>query len=442
MDMISKVKAALEGVFGHSAMLANQLANAVKRRRKFTPVSLAQTFILGLLSNPRASAADLARSAALAGVEVSPQAIDKRFTPELAAFFEATFRSATQTIVASNQALAPLLERFNSVKLLDSSVLQLPDSQKDRFAGTGGKNASGQAALKLQTELDLRSGGLECVQIEQGKDNDGASSRQRIEFQPGSLRVTDLGYFNLAVFASIALSKAFFLSRIPHSTIIWIDNERVGDVVSWLNQQTESLIDRWIEVGGTDRLPSRLIAWKVPPEQANRRRQRVRREACKHGRNVTEAALRACDWTFLITNVTDDQLSPKETIILYRARWQIELLFKRWKSVGLIAELSGKNDTEKMVRLWAKLCAALIQHWLTVMVAWNANSVYSFDRIAKQVSKIGNELLIALTSALDVMVVLERFVRTTKATCKRDRRSKAGTVELLRNPEKLDYSLS
>lgn len=442
MDMVAKVKCALEGIFGKSAVLANQQVNVIKRQRKFTPVSLAQTFILGLMNNPRANAADLARSAALSGIEVSPQAVEKRICPELVAFLEAIFRKATQTIVGSNEALAPLLERFTSVTLLDSSVVQLPDSQKVRFTGTGGTNGSGQAALKLQTELDLRSGALQCVQIEQGKEPDGASTRQQVEFVAGSLRVTDLGYFNLGVFAEIAAAKAFFLSRIQHTTIVWVNNERVGDVVSWLNGQTELLIDRWIEVGVTHRLRCRLIAWRIPVEQANRRRQRVRKEASKRGRQATEASLQACDWTFLITNIEEDQLSVNEVIILYRSRWQIELLFKRWKSVGLIAELSGKNDTEKMVRLWAKLCAALIQHWLIVMAAWNAKTSYSFDRIAKQVNKIANELIDSLATMQGMRGVLERFVRTIKATCKRDKRSKAGTLELLRDPQKLDYSLS
>jgi hypothetical protein len=442
MDILAKVEAALKGFFGPSAVLANLQAQAIKRQRKFTAASLAQTFILGLMSNPRANAADLARSAARAGISVTPQAIDKRFTPELVAFFEGLFRKATQTIVASHQALAPLLERFTAVTLLDSSVLQLPDSQADRFAGTGGKNGSGRAALKLQTELDLRSGGLECVQIEQGKEPDGASTRQQIEFAAGSLRVTDLGYFNLGVFTCIAAAKAYFLSRIQHTTVVYINQERVGNIVSWLDGQTESLVDCAIEAGVAHRLPCRLIAWKVPIEQADRRRQRVRKDAVKRGRQATEALLRACDWTFLITNATEDQLSFNEVIVLYRARWQIELLFKRWKSVGLIAELHGKNDTEKMVRLWAKLCAALIQHWLTVMAAWNATSNYSLDRIANQVGTIANELIDALTTMRNTKLVLERFVRIIEATCKRDKRSKAGALELLRNPGKLDYTLS
>jgi len=441
MDIVSQVRTALEECFGDSAVEANQHTRAVKRVRKFTPISLAMTFVLGFLNNPRSTAADLAGSAAQADVDVSPQAIEKRFTPELAEFFEKLFRSATKKIVASSETLAPLLERFTKVILIDSSSMTLPESQQERFQGTGGKNGSGKAALKLQTELDLRSGAL-GVEIEQGKDPDGASSRQTIAFTPGSLRIADLGYFSIPVFAAIAAAKAFFLSRIQHTTIVWINSERMGNIVAWLNQQAEPMVDCWIEIGAKDRLDCRLIAWKVPPDQVNRRRRRARTEAVRRGRQVTAATLAACEWTFMITNASEDQLSTKEIIVLYRSRWQIELLFKRWKSIGLIAELSGKNDTVQMVRLWAKLCAALIQHWLTVMVAWNSESSFSFERIAKRVRQIANGLIEALAGYGDLIQVLERFKKVVSRTCRRDSRSKTGTLELLRNSEKLDYSLS
>lgn len=442
MNIISKVKAALEGVFGKTAAEAAQKTGLIKRQRKFTAESLALTFILGLLNNPRANANDLARSAAFAGIDVSPQAVEKRITPELAEFFEAIFRKSTQTIVASNEALAPVLEKFTCVTLLDSSSLQLPDSQKERFAGTGGAYGSGQSALKLQTEWDLRSGALTCVQIEQGKEPDGASSRQQAKFEPGSLRITDLGYFNLSVFTAIAEAKAFFLSRVQHVTVLWVDGKRVGNVVEWLNSQDQNQVDCWVEVGAKGGVRCRLIAWKVPEEQANRRRQRVRKDAAKRRRQPTEAALKACEWTFLITNVPEEELSVKEVIVLYRARWQIELLFKRWKSIGLIDVLSGKNDVEVMVRFWTKLCAALIQHWLTIMVAWNSTSCFSLARVAMQISGHVEALLDALAIGNDVVQVLERFSRSVKRICQRDKRSKPGTFELLQNPELLDWTIA
>jgi IS4 transposase len=45
-----------------------------------------------------------------------------------------------------------------------------------------------------------------------------------------------------------------------------------------------------------------------------------------------------CDWTILATNAPVEKLTPKEATVLYRTRWQGELLFKRWKSQGLAAD--------------------------------------------------------------------------------------------------------
>ena len=71
-----------------------------------------------------------------------------------------------------------------------------------RAPGCGGSYGGGAATLKLQTELDLRSGAVTHIEIEPGRSPDGATSRQQVRRGPGSLRITDLGYFNLAVFTS------------------------------------------------------------------------------------------------------------------------------------------------------------------------------------------------------------------------------------------------
>ncbi len=62
-----------------------------------------------------------------------------------------------------------------------------------------------------------------------------------------------------------------------------------------------------------------------------------------------------------------------------------------------------------MVRPWAKLCAALIQHWLAVMLARRSESRLSFDGIAKHVGSIADASIGALTGYDDLLQVLERF---------------------------------
>lgn len=88
MKILAKVAHALQTVFQDFAEEANQEVGAVVRRRKFTPRSLAESFVLALLANPRANGEDIALMAAACGVDVSPQAVEQRYSQRLCDFFQ------------------------------------------------------------------------------------------------------------------------------------------------------------------------------------------------------------------------------------------------------------------------------------------------------------------------------------------------------------------
>ena len=309
--------------------------------------------------------------AAQCGANVTPQAIEQRHTPAMVAFLESVFRESVELAIGSNQSLAPILERFSSVVLLDSSTITLPDDMQERFRGCGGSHGSGAAAMKLQTEFDLRSGALFHVEIEPGRSPDAATSRQDARHGEGSLRISDLGYFNIAVFAEMTAAKEYFLSRLQFGTaVLTPDGEKV-ELLSWLAKQPGPFVDQPILLGKEQRLPCRLIAWRLPAAQASERRRKLRLETMrKRGQEPSAERLAWCDWTILVTSVPQDMLTPAEAAVLYRARWQIELLFKRWKSQDLAAVLSGSTPVRQMVRVWSRLIGAVIQHWLLVASAW------------------------------------------------------------------------
>jgi len=443
MSILTKVSNALKTAFLKNAEEINLQANVVKRRRKFTPTSLAMTFILAILKDPDASCENIAGMAVASGIEVSAQAVEQRYSPELVTFFKLLFQSMTQIAVASDKALAPILERFSEVVLIDSSTISLPDSEAENHRGCGGSHGGGKAALKLQTELDLRSGRLRCVQIESGRSPDGASDRQHVEQTPGSLRISDLGYFDISVLREIDESNAYFLTRVQHSVKIHVDGVK-HDLVPWLISREEGVVDCRIELGSSERFGCRLIAFRVPEEIANRRRQKHKAHILsKTGRQPTAASLAACDWEYLVTNLDKEQLGVEEVIVLYRARWQIELLFKRWKSHGLIAQMNGRNDVVKMAKFWIRLCAVLIQHWLTISVCWSPRDFLSLDKVARLIRDFVREIATGILKTRGLISILKRFCKTAQATCKLNRRrKKPGTLSLLRNPEILDYVLT
>jgi len=167
-------------------------------------------------------------------------------------FLEELFRKGVKLVVGSDKALAPIVERFTSVTVLDSSTITLPDSEQERFPGCGGSYGGGAAALKLQTELDLRSGALSHIEIEPGRSPGGATSRQQAEHLAGSLRITDLGYFCIPVFADIVKAGAHFLSRLQFGTGVLLPNgEAVDDFLRWLAEQAGPFVDCAILLGKT-----------------------------------------------------------------------------------------------------------------------------------------------------------------------------------------------
>src|SRR6266851_3849079 len=233
MGILAKVGGALQRLFGEIAQTAAEESGVIQRTRKFSPVSLARTFVLGFLQNPRASDEKLAQLAVQCGAAVTPQAIEQRHTPRLVDFLERLFRGATKLVVGSDQTLAPILERFTSVTVIDSSTITLPDEMQEQFRGCGGSYGGGAAAMKLQTELDLRSGALAHVEIEPGRSPDSATSRQDVRRGKGSLRITDLGYFAAGVFAAMTAAGEYFLSRLQFGTQVLLGDGSPVAMLPW-----------------------------------------------------------------------------------------------------------------------------------------------------------------------------------------------------------------
>src|ERR1700741_3124813 len=138
MQIMAKVGSALQHLFRAAVEEAAEASGVIRRQRKFTAVTLAKTFVLGFLAKPDASDEDLAQVAVQVGAEVTPQAVEQRYTPSLEEFLKSLFGKALQQVVGSDQALAPVLERFTSVTLLDSSTIVLPDDCKEQYPGCRG----------------------------------------------------------------------------------------------------------------------------------------------------------------------------------------------------------------------------------------------------------------------------------------------------------------
>ncbi|NJP06194.1 MAG: transposase [Chloroflexaceae bacterium] len=111
-----------------------------------------------------------------------------------------------------------------------------------------------------------------------------------------------------------------------------------------------------------ERVDARLIAVRIPQAATDRRRRQLRESARKHGRQPSAERLALCNGNVFITNAPETLLTPKESVVMAHARWQIELVFKLWKSHGRIATWTARRPYAILCHTYAKLLAMLIQH--------------------------------------------------------------------------------
>lgn len=439
MRIVERVAATVQDVFTSVAKDVGKTCGIIKRRRKFDASSLAQTLVFGFLRNPRAKDEDLAQMAAACGVPVTPQAIEQRFTWPLADFLRQLMEVAVKKVVKAPPVLIPLLERFNGVYVHDSSTIVLPREMAEQFPGCGGDGSS--AAVKVQTRIELSTGHLSYIGLEAGRNPDQGSAIQETLLPEGSLRLSDLGYFALPTLALIARMRAYWISRIQSSTTVFDRNGQPLDLQAWLRDNaTNGPVERDVQLGVAERLSCRLIAFPAPPEMVARRRQQLYKDAARKGRVPSPERLAWCQWTVFVTNVPASILNAKEIIVLYRARWQIELLFKLWKSYGLVATITSAKPARQAGEVFARLLAVVVQHWLLL------GSVWSFPNrsLVKAVAGI-RSFVIVLAATLRCSTLLVHHLdllgtSLVKTARMNKRKRKPNTYQLLQNPELLEYS--
>lgn len=360
---VAEVADCLMALLTTDAEAAATEVGLIKRRRKVTGPRLAQTWVLGWLSKPDESRSGLVSIAATVGLTISAQGLAQRATQVGAAFLLRLLERATQYVVCADPALRPVLDRFSTVTILDSSVIRLPDVLKTVWLGCQG------AAVKASVRWDLRSGCL-GLSLRPGREHDRSSPAQAEPVEAGGLRLADLGYYTLATLSALAASGAYFLSRVPTPTVVTGPDGRKQKLTDLLESQ-DATVDLLITLGARTKTPCRLLAAPVPASVAEERRRRLHDEARRRQQPVSAAALFLAGWTVMVTNVPANMLTVIEALALLRVRWQIELLFKLWKSECLIDVWRSGDQWAVLCELYAKLIAVVINNWLLVMTVWD-----------------------------------------------------------------------
>jgi Transposase DDE domain len=107
-------------------------------------------------------------------------------------------------------------------------------------------------------------------------------------------------------------------------------------------------------------LQLRLIIWRKTPEQAQAEQKRLLQNAKKRGTKVDPRSLEAAQYVMLVTSLPADVFPACDVLAIYRFRWQIELAFKRMKSLAGLDELAAREPALAQAWIYARLITFLI----------------------------------------------------------------------------------
>jgi hypothetical protein len=289
--------------------------------------------------------------------------------------------------------------------------------------------------MKLQLQMDFLRGVIKGLFIGQGCEADAGSSVQSQEVAAGALRLADLGDWDTAVFAKIAQPGGSYLSRFKVSTVIHDADGHRLELADWLPSVQAGRLEAAVYLGRERQRLSRLVAEPVPVAVAAQRRRKLRQEARRKGRTLSPRRLQLAAWTIYVTNVESEKLSAEEVLKIGRVRWQIELIFKLWKSYGKIAESRSRKHWRIVCEIYAKLIGLIVAHWAMVVSLWK----YANKSLMKAMQTIRSHALHVaaefgnLKRLCGVLAVIERCLRVG---CKiNKRKTKPHTFQLLQMPE-------
>lgn len=158
----------------------------------------------------------------------------------------------------------------------------------------------------------------------------------------GDLLIRDLGYFVLSALQQIIDKKAFLISRLRYGVTLY---DARGKETGWKDLcKGKGVIDRQVWIGREHKIPVRIIMIPLPAAQAEKRIRKARKDRDKRLNHSNDYYL-WLKYNVFITNIGKETLDGREIAEAYKVRWQIEIVFKFWKSNGHLQQALHEGCT-------------------------------------------------------------------------------------------------
>jgi Transposase DDE domain len=246
----------------------------------------------------------------------------------------------------------------------------LPDRRVRVVDATTVKEA-GPNGSQWRIHFSLRLPSLECdyFQVTQAKGPDTGEKLGRFRLRRGELVLGDAGYCHPAGVASVVDQGADVCVRLNPGALPLYGpgDERFALLESVESLQQAGEVGEWSVRLRAERrwIPGRICGVRKTEEAIARAQRQITLKQKRGKSQGSEETRRFACYVLVFTTVSPAQALAAEILECYRLRWQIELTFKRFKSIALLGEIPTQNDRSSRAWLYGKLFLALLSQKLT-----------------------------------------------------------------------------
>lgn len=290
---------------------------------------------------------------------VSVQGLEQRFSEESVTFMRRLLEIGLEAMVSS-EVEPTLLPQFNGVYITDCTRL-----------------VWGKTGVKMGVRWELQQGQLQA-HLSELKQNDQKTAVVEYPMPSGALHLGDLGFFKLNRFQTWNAHGVYWLTRLKVGTRLRTASGETLDLLQLLETATAPIVMP-VQVGVKASFAAYVVAAPVPEAAYAKRYARLKEQARLDRRPLSQRQTALAGWTIYLTNIP--QLTFDQAHILARTRWQIELLFKLWKSHAKVLVARSADPFRQQCEGYAKLLGVLVAHWILLVSGWQPHTLAALDAL-------------------------------------------------------------
>lgn len=297
-------------------------------------------------------------------IDISKEALHKKFSPQTVEFLKELLKEQIEDQL-DLRVDEHLKRHFKAIKVKDSSKFSVPSlygGDYPSFNNFSRKNG----VMDLQYEYDLMSGKWSSLELTNIKNNDQQESKQTVHLlEKGHLYLRDLGYISPTYLKGVQQAGAAFLNRMPPQASIF---DQKGNALQWreIDRKFKKIgtkeLDMEVEIYQRHRIKCRMVVIPLSADESRARLKQATDSAKSRNVGISKDHRIRCHYSVFVTNVEKSRLPVESIRKTYQLRWQVELVFKTWKSFFSI------NKVKKVKK--ERLECQLLARFLWIVLNW------------------------------------------------------------------------